>query len=191
MTCKTCFRYGIEINKGIQELHKIGVLVLNLKPSNFLLDEQDHAVLGDFGLAHLLLGIPSPDSDFEIRLGTPNYMAPEQWLPGVRGPISYETDSWGFACSIIEMLTGMPPWFGKSAEEIHRAVVLIKEKPTVPCGLPPAVEEVLRGCFEYDIRDRPSMEEILRAFERFSSSTLPHQLLMKRMQLCKRVLSKS
>ncbi|GER48444.1 protein kinase [Striga asiatica] len=159
-------RYGIEVAKGVQQLHQIGALVLNLKPNNFLLDERDHIALGDFGIPHLLLGIPWLDSDLASRLGTPNYMAPEQWEPGVRGPISHETDSWGFACSMIELLTGIPPWFGQSIEEIHHAVVIRGEKPLVPDGLPPEVEDILKGCFEYDLRNRPLMSDILQAFER-------------------------
>lgn len=151
--------------------------MLNLKPSNFLLDEHDHVVLGDFGITHLLLGIPWRDSHLAVRLGTPNYMAPEQWQPAVRGPISYETDSWGFACSMIEMLTGTPPWFGRSMEEMQHAVVIRQEKPQVPTGLPPAVEDVLNACFENDFRNRPLMPDILQAFERFSLySNIPHLL---------------
>lgn len=101
-----------------------------------------------------------------LRLGTPNYMAPEQWEPEVRGPISFETDTWGFGCSIMEMLTGIQPWFGKSVEEIYHSVVIKKEKPRIPSGLPPAVENVIIGCFEYDLRNRPLMADILHAFER-------------------------
>ncbi|GJN38911.1 hypothetical protein PR202_gb27992 [Eleusine coracana subsp. coracana] len=101
-----------------------------------------------------------------LRLGTPNYMAPEQWQPSIRGPISYETDSWAFACSILEMLSGIQPWRGKSSEEIYQLVVLKKEKPIFPCSLPPDIENVLSGCFEYDFRHRPLMKDILHAFER-------------------------
>ncbi|XP_051147692.1 E3 ubiquitin-protein ligase KEG-like [Andrographis paniculata] len=158
-------RYGIELAKGIQFLHQIGHLILNLKPTNFLLDENDHAILGDFGIPYLLLGVPWRDLDLASRSGTPNYIAPEQWQPRTRGPISYETDSWGFACSMIELLTGTPPWFAKSADEIHHLVVICKEKPQVPSGLPPALEHVLKGCFEYDFRNRPLMSDILQAFE--------------------------
>lgn len=151
------------------ELHCKEILVLNLKPSNFLLNENDRAVLGDVGIPYLLLGIPLLGSDMVRRLGTPNYMAPEQWHPEVRGPISFETDSWGFACSIIEMLTGLPPWSGKSVDEIHKAVVKRQEKPHIPCGLPPAIENVIVGCFEYDFRSRPLMKHILSAFKRYIS----------------------
>ncbi|RVX19529.1 E3 ubiquitin-protein ligase KEG [Vitis vinifera] len=132
------------------------ILVLNLKPYNFLLDQNDEAILGDLGIPYLLLQIPLPSSDIARRLGTPNYMAPEQWQPEVRGPLSLETDSWGFGCSIVEMLTGVQPWCGKSVEEVHDSVVRKQEKPFIPSGLPPAVERVIIGCFAYDFRSRPS-----------------------------------
>lgn len=159
-------RYGIQLIKGIQELHSLGLLVLNLKPTNFLLNEHGLAVLGDFGLPYLLLGIPLADPDLASRLGTPSYMAPEQWEPEVRGPITYETDSWGFGCSIVEMLTGIRPWFGRSIKEIYESVVMRGEKPQIPSGLPPAVQNILYGCFEYDFRHRPLMTDILQVFER-------------------------
>ncbi|XVE53602.1 hypothetical protein DITRI_Ditri03aG0015800 [Diplodiscus trichospermus] len=106
-----------------------------------------------------------PGSDMAHRLGTSNYMAPEQWQPEIRGPISFETDSWGFACSIVEMLTGIVPWHGKSADEIYDMVVRKQEKPFIPSGLPPPVEKVLLGCFEYDFRSCPLMKDILHVFQ--------------------------
>ena len=148
------------------DLHSRGIFVLNLKPCNFLLDDHDHAVLGDFGIPSLLFGLSLPNPELIQRLGTPNYMAPEQWQPNIRGPISYETDSWGFACSILEMFSGVQPWRGKSPDEIYQLVVLKKEKPIFPYNLPAEVENVLSSCFEYDFRDRPLMSDILQAFER-------------------------
>ncbi|KAK9280090.1 hypothetical protein L1049_013775 [Liquidambar formosana] len=157
-------RYGIDLAQGILELHSKGILVLNLKPFNFLLNANDRAVIGDLGIPYLLLGIPLSSSDMARRLGTPNYMAPEQWQPDVRGPISFETDSWGFGCCIVEMLTGIQPWSGRSVEEIYQSVVINQEKPCIPSGLPPALENVVLGCFEYDFRSRPLMTDILQAF---------------------------
>lgn len=155
--------------QGIMELHSKEIMVLNLKPFNFLLDENGQSVLGDLGVPYALKGIPLPSSDMTCRLGTPNYMAPEQWEPETRGPISYETDSWGFACSIVEMLTGTLPWYGMSVNNIYHAVVEKQEKPFIPEDLPPEIEKVIIGCFEYDFRSRPSMSDILDAFIRYVS----------------------
>lgn len=157
-------RYGISLAQAIMELHSQGVLVLNLKPSNFLLDENDQAVLGEFGAPYLLTGISLPNSDISHTVGTPNYMAPEQWEPEVRGPLALESDSWGFGCSILEMLTGIQPWCGRSIQQIYQSVVHNQEKPQIPSGLPPAVESVLYGCFEFDFRNRPLMTDIMQAF---------------------------
>lgn len=158
-------RYGIDLARGIIEIHSKEMLILNLKPCNILLNEDQKAILGDLGMPYVLLGVPLPSSDMTRRLGTPNYMAPEQWQPDVRGPLAFETDSWGFGCSIVEMLTGQQPWCGKSIDDIYDSVVKRQEKPHIPDGLPPAVENVLLGCFEYDFRSRPLMTDILRVFE--------------------------
>nr|XP_027085107.1 uncharacterized protein LOC113707142 [Coffea arabica]XP_027085108.1 uncharacterized protein LOC113707142 [Coffea arabica]XP_027085109.1 uncharacterized protein LOC113707142 [Coffea arabica]XP_027085110.1 uncharacterized protein LOC113707142 [Coffea arabica] len=158
-------RYGTDLAHGLMELHSKEILILNLKPFNFLLNENNHAILGDVGIPYVLLGIPLLSLEMTRRLGTPNYMAPEQWQPEVRGPISFETDSWGFACSIVEMLTGVQPWSGKSVDEIYRSVVRRQEKPHIPVGLPPSVQNIISGCFEYDLRSRPLMEDILNAFK--------------------------
>lgn len=158
-------RYGIELAQGVQALHGLGSVALNLKPTNFLLTEHDQVVLGDLGIPYLLLGIPQADSNLEFRLGTPNYMAPEQWDPQVRGPVTFETDSWGFGCSILEMLTGVQPWFGESVDNVYQLVVIKQEKPQVPVDLPPTIENVLKDCFQYDPRNRPLLADIHQAFE--------------------------
>ncbi|KAL3844033.1 hypothetical protein ACJIZ3_001436 [Penstemon smallii] len=163
-------RYGADLAQGIMDLHSKEIIILNLKPFNFLLNGNDQAIVGDIGIPYVLLGIPLPSTEMTRQLGSPNYMAPEQWQPEVRGPISVETDSWGFGCSILEMLTGTQPWSGKSIDEIYKLVVKKQEKPQVPSGLPPAVEDVIIGCFEYDFRSRPVMADILHAFKSSQSA---------------------
>lgn len=157
--------YGISLAQAIRELHSQDTLVLNLKPSNFLLDENDQAILGDIGVPYLLLGMPLSNSDMSNSMGTPNYMAPEQWEPEVRGPLAVESDTWGFGCSILEMLTGVPPWCGRSVQEIYQSVVYNQEKPQIPSGLPPAIENILASCFEFDFRNRPLMTDVLQALK--------------------------
>lgn len=125
--------------------------------------------MGDVGIPNLLLGSSFASSDIAQRLGTPNYMAPEQWKPEVGGPISIETDSWGFGCTIVEMLTGNQPWYGCPVGGIYGSVVEKHEKPLIPSGLPSPIENILSGCFEYDLRNRPLMVDILRVFKRFVS----------------------
>ncbi|KAK7260900.1 hypothetical protein RIF29_27199 [Crotalaria pallida] len=158
-------RYGINLAQGILELHSKGILILNLKPFNVLLNDNDQAILGDVGIPKFLSGSSFLSSDLAERLGTPNYMAPEQWEPETRGPISFETDSWGFGCTIVEMLTGIQPWYGCPVSRIYQLVVEKHEKPNFPSGLPSSFENLLSGCFVYDLRNRPIMVDILRVFK--------------------------
>ena len=51
----------------------------------------------------------SISSDHEVCFDCPNSMAPEQWSPGTHGPLSEATDVWGFACTLLEVLTGAVP----------------------------------------------------------------------------------
>ena len=58
---------------------------------------------------------------------------------------------------------------------MNHSVVIKQDKPPVPSGLPPvpiafppAVENIINDCFEYDLHNRPSMEDILCAFERYT-----------------------
>ena len=77
----------MDVAQGVMELHYKGILVLNLKPLNTLRDEHDVAVVGDFSIPILLLRIPLSSSDLSLKLGTSNYMVPEQWRTDVRGPV--------------------------------------------------------------------------------------------------------
>ncbi|KAJ3679137.1 hypothetical protein LUZ60_017148 [Juncus effusus] len=169
-------RYGADIAQAITDLHARGILVLNTKPFNFLLSDTDKAILGDLGFPSLLFNLSLPNPNSIHRLGSPNYMAPEQFQPQIRGPIGFESDSWGFACAILEMFSGAQCWRGKSFEEIFEAVVIRREKPILPDGLPVEVRDVIWGCFECDLRFRPLMTDVLKAFNRhkntdFSTST--------------------
>eukprot|EP00271_Cylindrocystis_brebissonii_P014051 TRINITY_DN34_c0_g1_i1.p1 TRINITY_DN34_c0_g1~~TRINITY_DN34_c0_g1_i1.p1 ORF type:complete len:726 (+),score=140.63 TRINITY_DN34_c0_g1_i1:240-2417(+) len=172
LTMDQFLKYGAAICKSVAVLHAQGRLALDLKPNNFFVDENDQAVIGSFGLPLLLAGDYGADPESSegaagepvLWLGTPTHMAPEQWAPALRGPLCKESDAWGFACAAIEMCTGISPWKGKQAAEIYEAVVLRREKPRLPLGLPVAVERVLQQCLEYDPRKRPSFERMAIAF---------------------------
>ena len=67
---------------------------------------------------------------------------------------------------IVEIMTCVQPLWGRSIEETYQTFVIKQENPHIPSGLPPEVENVPNGCFEYDLRNRPLTVNILQAFER-------------------------
>lgn len=124
------FRYGADIARGVTELHAAGVICMNLKPSNVLLDATGHAVVSDYGLPAILKkpvcrkiraeGDSSTiHSCMDCTMLSPHYTAPEAWEPVGKSlnlfweeaiGISTESDAWSFGCTLVEMCTGTVPY---------------------------------------------------------------------------------
>jgi serine/threonine protein kinase len=132
-----------QVAAGLTELHRQGFVHRDLKPQNIFLCSDDHRVIIlDFGAVRNIEtpGLTRPGA----MLGTPYYMSPEQIL-GVKD-IDYRTDIYALAAVTFELLTGRPPFPGKSSY-----VVLTGHKNTpvpnatdIEPSLPAEVSDVLR-----------------------------------------------
>ena len=101
--------------------HQRGVLHRDLKPSNILVDGQGEPHVIDFGLAKRL-GRRRRVATAGNPVGTPSYMSPEQ-ARGRRDEITTATDVYGLGTLLYALLTGRPPFSGRSAVEILRQVI--------------------------------------------------------------------
>jgi serine/threonine-protein kinase len=114
---KTLWKQGllwmIDAAEALSAAHRSGVLHCDLKPSNLLLDTSGHVRLADFGLARTIADRPTESWIVE---GTAHYMAPEQASPAW-GDVSPRTDVFGLGAVFYTLLTGSPPWPGKSVAE--------------------------------------------------------------------------
>jgi serine/threonine protein kinase len=84
------------------------------------------------------------------------YAAPEQWLPRRYGPIGTWTDVWGFALSLLEVLSGRAPFEG-DPEAAMKARLDERVRPTpraLGVELPSAVEAAFEKALAVDPRDR-------------------------------------
>ncbi len=95
------------IAEAVHYAHQLGVLHLDLKPDNILIDERGWPQVADFGLARRLDHTLS--AEIEEISGTPSYMAPEQATAGKR-LLTPATDIYGLGAIFYEMLTGEPPF---------------------------------------------------------------------------------
>ncbi len=76
-----------------------GVLHLDLKPANVLIDENGIPHVADFGLARRMeQGLAADNNEVS---GTPSYMAPEQAIAGAQ-KITPTTDIWGLGAVLYE-----------------------------------------------------------------------------------------
>ncbi len=133
------------IAEAVDYAHRLGVLHLDLKPGNVLIDEAGVPMVADFGLARRLDEAMSGEED-EV-CGTPSYMAPEQAAGAVAG-LSPATDIHGLGAILYECLCGRPPFLGATPMETLEK--LVREAPLPPrqwrAGVDPDLEAICLRC---------------------------------------------
>jgi serine/threonine protein kinase len=98
-----------KICEALQYAHEEGVLHRDIKPENILLDAKGRVKIADFGIAKIV-GEEKPDISLTATgaaLGTPHYMAPEQFEKP--GTVDHRADIYSLGVVFYEMLTGELP----------------------------------------------------------------------------------
>ena len=136
-------RIATEIGTGLDYAHRNGFVHRDVKPENILFAD-DHALLADFGIAHVAAGDGvEPITKSGMALGTPEYMSPEQATGD--GEVGSPSDIYSLACVVYEMLVGQPPFRGSSA--IATMAKHVTEKPkrlrTLRPEVPLAIEQAI------------------------------------------------
>src|SRR6266704_986491 len=98
---------------ALQYAHDHGIIHLDVKPANLLLDAEDRLLLADFGVSALLDGYTH--ASLHGYVGTPLYTAPEQWLEQPRAA----SDQYALAVTCYQLLTGTPPFTGNLYSIMH------------------------------------------------------------------------
>ncbi|QGJ68427.1 Serine/threonine protein kinase [Planctomycetales bacterium 10988] len=110
---------------GLAHAAEQGIIHRDIKPSNLILVRQSESATSDLeGLVKITdFGLARPEdvmSDLTLTqsgvvMGTPLYMAPEQFLEGKSGQLS---DIYSLGATAYQMLSGFPPFNGRSFAEI-------------------------------------------------------------------------
>lgn len=136
-------RFLLPIARALEFAHQRGIIHRDVKPGNILLTESGQPMLSDFGIAKTFENEGTTDlTAVGVRLGTPEYMSPEQCLGQ---PVDYRTDIYSLGAVFYEMVTGRKPFTADSPMAVmHRQIYdpLPPPRRANP-GLPPAVEDVL------------------------------------------------
>lgn len=100
---------------GLDYLHEQGWIHCDIKPDNYLVNEQGDVKLIDFSIAQQMKKQKRSLFGKKLVQGTRSYMSPEQ----IRGrPLDRSADVYGFGCVMHEMFAGRPPFTGTNPDEL-------------------------------------------------------------------------
>jgi serine/threonine protein kinase len=153
--------------RGLAAAHDAGLIHRDLKPHNILRGTDGRVYVTDFGLARGQIEdgievvqtplaataatsgaqpravdsvLDSPLTQTGMLIGTPAYMAPEQFVGRTPDPRS---DQFAFCVTAWEALTGARPFAGKTLEELRLAASAGVAGSGVAAGLSPGLHRVL------------------------------------------------
>jgi len=155
-----------KVARALAHAHERGVLHRDLKPSNILWDPSGEPQVTDFGLAKLLDDTGGKATSTGMLLGSPCYMAPEQ-VGGLVDKITTATDVYGLGAILYELLSGHPPFTGKSVLDIARQIH--ESSPKTLTAVPLDLRTVCVKCLAKKPADRYATAQALAEdLERFA-----------------------
>ena len=134
-------RILIPISDAVAYAHSKNVLHRDIKPSNIIFDHEDQPLLADFGIAKVLEANEGTLTGTGLGVGTPEYMAPEQW----QGKASEASDQYALGVLLYELLTGTKPFTAETPLAVALKQIndpLIRPTELVP-GIPLDVEHII------------------------------------------------
>jgi serine/threonine protein kinase len=143
---------------ALKYIHDRGIVHRDLKPSNIILSRSGSIKLLDFGIGRLEnpsrkgSGKASTPQSTTI-IGTPRYMAPEQFL---RGGVDRRTDFYGLGCVAFEALSGRPVIRASDIFEIllEQAHFALPRRGRIGRGISAEMHSVLARALEHDPDNR-------------------------------------
>ncbi|RMG97129.1 MAG: serine/threonine protein kinase [Deltaproteobacteria bacterium] len=165
----------VQAADGLSAAHGAGVVHRDFKPENVLVGRDGRVRVSDFGLAGGRLSndaepAAAPDADDDDLtltrvgsvLGTPKYMAPEQFRDATAA--TFASDQFSFCVALFEALFGRPPFDGETLMAYREAAERGAIARVDDRHVPDAVVKVLRrGLDPAPDRRYPSMEALARA----------------------------
>ncbi|MBI4230606.1 MAG: protein kinase [Planctomycetes bacterium] len=162
-------RLLVQVCEALGAAHAQGLIHRDVKPENILVDDADHVMVSDFGLAHIEGHGPLTETGAVV--GSPAYMSPEQ---ASARAVDLRTDIYGAGATLYEAVTGQPPVSGADIYEVLKAAEEGKIAPPrrlVP-SLPERFERVLLRALERRPEDRyPDMASFAEAMRPFAGAT--------------------
>jgi tRNA A-37 threonylcarbamoyl transferase component Bud32 len=143
-----------QVLAGLAHAHQQEVFHRDVKPANIMISEEighgERVRILDFGLARLQGNVGRDATQTNMVVGTPNYMAPEQTVPG--SMIDARTDLYAVGVVLFEMVVGERPFHSEDTLQLlgmHRAAPIprladrVKPGTDIPIGLQEIIDKAM------------------------------------------------
>ncbi|HKW41660.1 MAG TPA: serine/threonine-protein kinase [Gemmatimonadales bacterium] len=147
LTVRDAARIARQVADALGHAHQQGIVHRDVKPDNILLDGAGHVLVTDFGIAKAAQAASVSQLTTEgMVVGTPHYMSPEQ---ATGEQVDARSDIYSLGVVLYQMLAGVPPFDGDSAQSIlmkqatAEAVPIRRLRGDVPVALAGIVDRTL------------------------------------------------
>jgi serine/threonine-protein kinase len=165
-----------QITAGLAHAHEQGIIHRDIKPANIMISDEighgERVRILDFGLARLRGNVGRDATQTNMVVGTPNYMAPEQTVPGTT--IDARTDLYAVGVVLFEMVVGERPFAAEDTMALlgmHRGAPIprladrVREGTDVPEGLQALIDKAMAKApadrFQSAIEMQQAIDEII------------------------------
>ncbi|XP_055873331.1 uncharacterized protein LOC106064540 isoform X2 [Biomphalaria glabrata] len=168
-----------QVLEGVSYLHhqKPPIIHRDIKGKNILLEDERNIKLTDFGLSKMI----NENTNARSSVGTYKWMAPEvvNITSVTNGSYDLKADIWSIGCTVVEMITGNPPF-----PKLTNFQALIKigngKQPEydLPSNSSEELKDFLKKIFKVDPKQRPTSDDLLKhdfVVEQCLSSVIPKQ----------------
>ena len=150
---------------GLAHMHEKGWVHCDVKPDNFLADEQGNVKLIDFAIALKMKRGLFGGARMKTVQGTRSYMSPEQIR---RKPLDQRADIYSLGCVIFELMSGRTPFNASNPDDLLSKHLSAQPPNLLSCsGATRDLNDLVMQMMEKDpARRPPDLESFLKVFKR-------------------------